>query len=156
MIPFWLILVVFPLYELGHYVLWHRRAKRAAEQGIFLPVRTRKLMSWLLLAVAVLLLILSLAGSVRKFLFLAVWLAVIAAIGLLGHCLSRWLKKRGVSRRVNQAATTGCILLLTVAGLAGLTAGILTGLLSFETAASRRAATSGATEPWISTMTPCP
>ena len=62
---------------------------------------------------------------------LAVWAAVILAMGLLGRRLSRWLKKRGVSRRVNQAATLGCILLLTVAGLAGITAGILTGLLSF-------------------------
>ena len=130
-LPLWMLLVVFPLYELGHYFLWHRRAKQAAEQGVFLPVHTNRPLGWCLLAVAILLLILSLAGSVRKFLFLAVWLAVILAMGLLGRCLSRWLKKRGVSRRVNQVVTMGCVLLLTVAGLAGLTAGILTGLLPF-------------------------
>ena len=130
-LPLWLLLVVFPVYELIHYFLWHRRAKRAAEQGIFLPVHSNQPLGWCLLTVAVLLLILSLSGSVRKFLFLAVWLAVIVAVGLLGRRLSRWLKKRGVSRRVNQAATMGCILLLTVVGLAGITAGILTGLLSF-------------------------
>lgn len=131
-LPLWMLLVVFPLYELIYYFLWHRRAKKAAEQGIFLPVHTNRPLGWCLLAVAILLLILSQAGSVRKFLFLTVWAAVIVAMGLLGRCLSRWLKKRGVSRRVNQAATMGCILLLTVAGLAGLTAGILTGLLSFD------------------------
>ena len=122
----------FPLYELIYYFLWHRRAKKAAEQGIFLPVHTNRPLGWCLLAVAILLLILSQAGSVRKFLFPTVWAAVIVAMGLLGRCLSRWLKKRGVSRRVNQAVTMGCILLLTVAGLAGITAGILTGLLSFD------------------------
>lgn len=91
-LPFWMLLVVFPLYELIHYFLWHRRAKKTAEQGVFLPVHANQPLGWCLLAVAVLLLILSLAGSVRKFLFLAVWLAVILAMGLLGRCLSRWLK----------------------------------------------------------------
>ena len=131
MIPFWLLLLLLPLWELGHYFLWYRRAKRAAEQGVFLPAYTNWTVGWVLLSLAILLLILSLAGSVRRFVFLAVWAAVILAMGLLGRRLSRWLKKRGVSRRVNQAATLGCILLLTVAGLAGITAGILTGLLSF-------------------------
>ena len=131
MIPFWTILVFFPLYELGHYVLWHRRAKRAAEQGIFLPVRTRKLMSWILLTVAVLLLIVSLAGSSSNPLFILVWLAITGAIVLLSRCLSGWLKKQGVSRRFNQGVTVAFILLLTVTILAGIITGILTGVLSF-------------------------
>ena len=48
------------LYEIGFYFCWSRKAKAAAQNdGVFLPIRSKPAVSWILLAVSALLLILS-------------------------------------------------------------------------------------------------
>ena len=45
-IPLWLLLLLMTIWELIFYLRWERRAKEAAEHGVFLPVRAHPWLSW--------------------------------------------------------------------------------------------------------------
>lgn len=116
------------LYEIGFYFHWTRKARRAAEEdGVFLPVRSKPVVSWILIALSALLVLLSYSSQklpVGLALFL---LCGIPAITVIGNFLKRWLRKRGASRNVNRAVSMGAVLLLTFLLLGLMTAAILRG-----------------------------
>ena len=71
-IPLWLMLLLMTIYELVIYFRWGRRAKEAAEHGVFLPVRAHPWLSWAAAGLAIVFLLLSFSASSGGFLFLLV------------------------------------------------------------------------------------
>ncbi len=104
------------IYELVIYFRWGRRAKEAAEHGVFLPVRANPRLSWAAAGLAVVFLLLSFSASSGGLLFL-LSAAVVTSVPIL---LARWmlgaLKRRGVSRWVNLVVTCAAIFVLVIAG----------------------------------------
>ena len=128
-IPLWLLLLLMTVWELIFYFRWERRAKEAAEQGVFLPVRAHPWLSWAAVGLATVFLLLSFSASSSHLLFL-LSAAVVTAVPIL---LARWmlgaLKRRGVSRWVNLAATCAAIFVLVIAGTGVIVAASLRGWL---------------------------
>lgn len=116
------------LYEIAFYVHWTRKARRAAQDdGVFLPIRSKPVASWVLMVLALLFMLLSYSSQklpVGLALFL---LCGILAITVIGNLIKRWLRKRGASRNVNRAVSMGAVLLLTFLLLGLMTAAILRG-----------------------------
>src|SRR5699024_9047366 len=86
-IPFWLMLLLMTIYELVIYFRWGRRAKEAAEHGVFLPVRAHPWLSWAAAGLAIVFLLLSFSASSGGFLFL-LSAAVVTSVPIL---LARWM-----------------------------------------------------------------
>ncbi len=128
-IPLWLLLLLMTVWELIFYFRWERRAKEAAEQGVFLPVRAHPWLSWAAVGLATVFLLLSFSASSSHLLFL-LSAAVVTAVPIL---LTRWmlgaLKRRGVSRWVNLAVTCAAIFVLVIAGTGVIVAASLRGWL---------------------------
>lgn len=120
--PMWLLLLILEAYELWSCFRWCRRAKKAAQDGVFLPVRTRQWFSWFVLAVAALFLLLSMGES--AFAASAVAFGVVMTfIGMaVGNGLSRWLKEQGASRRVNMVVSSLGVLVAVIFCFAGMIA----------------------------------
>ena len=123
--PMWLLLLILEAYELWSCFRWCRRAKKAAQDGVFLPVRTRQWFSWFVLAVAALFLLLSMGES--AFSASAVAFGVVMTfIGMaVGNGLSRWLKEQGASRRVNMVVSSLGVLVAVIFCFAGMIALII-------------------------------
>ena len=121
-LPMWLLLLILEAYELWSCFRWCRRAKKAARDGVFLPVRTRQWFSWFVLAVAALFLLLSMGES--AFAASAVAFGVVMTfIGMaVGNGLSRWLKEQGASRRVNMVVSSLGVLVAVIFCFAGMIA----------------------------------
>ena len=117
------------IYELVIYFRWGRRAKEAAEHGVFLPVRANPRLSWAAAGLAVVFLLLSFSASSGGLLFL-LSAAVVTSVPIL---LARWmlgaLKRRGVSRWVNLVVTCAAIFVLVIAGTGVIVAVSLRGWL---------------------------
>lgn len=128
-IPLWLMLLLMTIYELVIYFRWGRRAKEAAEHGVFLPVRSHPWLSWSAVGLATVFLLLSFSASSGGLLFL-LSAAVVTSLPIL---LARWmlgaLKRRGVSRWVNLAVTCAAIFVLVIAGTGVIVAASLRGWL---------------------------
>lgn len=128
-IPLWLMLLLMTIYELVIYFRWGRRAKEAAEHGVFLPVRANPWLSWSAVGLATVFLLLSFSASSGGLLFL-LSAAVVTSVPIL---LARWmlgaLKRRGVSRWVNLAVTCAAIFVLVIAGTGVIVAASLRGWL---------------------------
>ncbi len=123
--PMWILLLILEAYELWSCFRWCRRAKKAAQDGVFLPVRTRQWFSWFVLAVATLFLLLSMGES--AFAASAVAFGVVMTfIGMaVGNGLSRWLKEQGASRRVNMVVSSLGVLVAVIFCFAGMIALII-------------------------------
>ena len=112
--PMWLMLMAYVLSELAGYLMWRRRALRAAERGEFLPTRGHR---WLLLAVIAV----ALMGAAYWLALESLWsvrLSVLLFVGYLAAmylgtwAASRGLKALGASRGVNRGVTVAlCVLL---------------------------------------------
>ena len=120
MLPFWVLLILEVLIEIVTPLLWMRCAKRAAEQGEFLPYRPKTLLTWSLLGVAVtlMLVVLALPGSgtstAASLLWIVFYLMMFASVcGLRDH-----LRRIGASRTVNLLAIIVATTMLTVGGVA--------------------------------------
>lgn len=128
-IPLWLLLLLMTIWELIFYFRWERRAKEAAEHGVFLPVRAHPWLSWAAVGLASVFLLLSFSASSGHLLFL-LSAAVVTTVPIL---LARWmlgaLKRRGVSRWVNLAVTCAAIFVLVIAGTGVIVAASLRGWL---------------------------
>ena len=120
--PMWLLLLILEAYELWSCFRWCCRAKKAAQDGVFLPVRTRQWFSWFVLAVAALFLLLSMGES--AFSASAVAFGVVMTfIGMaVGNGLSGWLKEQGASRRVNMVVSSLGVLVAVIFCFAGMIA----------------------------------
>lgn len=121
-LPMWILLLILEAYELWSCFRWCRRAKKAAQDGVFLPVRIRQRLSWFVLAVAALFLLLSMGES--AFSASAVAFGVVMTfIGMaVGNGLSRWLKEQGASRRVNMVVSSLGVLVAVIFCFAGMIA----------------------------------
>lgn len=127
------ILTLACLYEIGFYFCWSRKAKAAAQNdGVFLPVRSKPIASWILMAVSALLLILSYTALRGPLGFVILWLCMVPFIILIGNLLKNMLKKRGVSRNVNRIVSVCAVVLLTFLMLGLMTAAIIQGRMRFD------------------------
>lgn len=113
MFPFWFLLLAAQLYELGYYFLWRHRAKRAAEDGIFLSAGNTRWTSWLMLGAAMLLLLRICFGSRYMARYMALWTVCYLGILFLVSRLRDGMKKKGVPRWINRAVTIGAVVVLT-------------------------------------------
>lgn len=127
------ILTLACLYEIGFYFCWSRKAKAAAQNdGVFLPVRSKPIASWILMAVSTLLLILSYTALRGPLGFVILWLCMVPFIIVIGNLLKNMLKKRGVSRNVNRIVSVCAVVLLTFLMLGLMTAAIIQGRMRFD------------------------
>ena len=133
-IPMWGCLLLVHVYETLSCLIWRRRASKAAENGIFLPIRTTPLVGYILLVLSLLCMVLAYTGvsmSSRSVGFALIWIAVFLVILLCGNFIKARLKKLGWSRGANRFLSTAVVLLLTISLLVGLAASIISGNLSF-------------------------
>jgi len=119
MLPFWLLLAAVQAYEIGYYFLWLRRARRAAEDGVFLSSGRGRRWVWAMLGLAILLLVVSSVGSLFQPQGLVLWTICYAVILLLVTLARDAMKQRGFSRGINRAVSIGLCFLLTFVFLAG-------------------------------------
>ena len=124
-IPLWILLLLAEINELITCFRWHRKAKPAAENGIFLPVKTNRFITFALIlsCLVVLFNTLQLPSGLRT--FSLIWMAVILSIILIANLLKRWLKRNGASKGTNYTLTILLIIVLTFVFLGILTAFIL-------------------------------
>ena len=133
-IPMWGCLLLVHVYETFSCLIWRRRASKAAENGIFMPIRTAPLVGYILLVLSLLCMVLAYTGvsmSSRSVGFALIWIAVFLVILLCGNFIKARLKKLGWSRGANRFLSTTVVLLLTISLLVGLAASIISGNLSF-------------------------
>lgn len=120
------------LYEIWFYFHWGRKARMAAQNdGVFLPIKSRPVASWVLLAFSTLFLLLvcrRLSGGGG---FILSYLCALLLMIVIVNLIKKYLKKRGVSRNVNRAISFGSIFLLTFLLLGGMTASIIWGRVHF-------------------------
>ena len=122
------ILTLVCLYEIGFCISWSRKAKAAARNdGVFLPIRSRPIASWILMAVSALLLILSYTALRGPLGFVLLWLCMVPFIILIGNLLKNMLKKRGVPRNINRIVSVCAVVLLTFLMMGLMTAAIIQG-----------------------------
>lgn len=120
MFPFWLLLLASMLYELGYYFLWLHRAKRAAEDGVFLSAGNTRWTSWLMLGAALLLLVRVCFGSQYMGRYMALWTVCYLGIILLVSRIRDRMKEKGISRGINRAVTIGACVALTFGFIFGM------------------------------------
>ena len=120
MLPFWGLLILEVLIEIITSLLWLRRARRAAEQGEFLPYRPQTLLTWSLLGVVVTLMLVVLTlpesgtSTAASLLWIVFYLMMFASVcGLRNH-----LRRIGAPRAVNLLAIVVATTMLTVGGVA--------------------------------------
>ena len=122
-IPLWLMFLLMTIYELVIYFRWGRRAKEAAEHGVFLPVRAHPWLSWAAVGLATVFLLFSFSASSDGLLFLFFVVVVTVIPILLANWMLGALKGRGVSRRVNLAVTSAVIFVLAIVGTGAVAVG---------------------------------
>lgn len=124
-IPFWTILLLIPVLDLVFYYRWKHRAEKAAEHGISLPFQSHRRITWILLALAIMILLLSCAFSIQR---LPLFIIIAAGCGIpviLGQLMMRNLKKKGVSAAMNRFVSGGFVLILCyVCGLSVVAASV--------------------------------
>lgn len=121
------------LHEISFYFSWSRKAKAAAQNdGVFLPIHSRPVASWILTAFSALFLILVFSALKGPLGFAMLWLCAVPLIGVIANLIKRHLKKRGVSRNVNRTVSVGSVLVLTFLFLGLMTASIIRGDLHFS------------------------
>ena len=124
-IPLWLLLLFAEINELTTCFRWHRKAKPAAENGIFLPVKTNRFITFALIlsCLVVLFNTLQLPSGFR--IFSLIWIVVVLSIIVTANLLKRLLKQKGASKGINYTLTILLIIVLTFVFLGILTAYIL-------------------------------
>ena len=126
-IPCWLLLLLMVVLELLLYFRWERRARQAAQQGTFLPLRTRKWLSWGVLALAAVFLFLSYSASSARLLLMVCIAAVMVGPMVLGRWMMKKLKEKGVSRTRNRVVSGVCVGVLVMGGMAAVVAAAMGG-----------------------------
>lgn len=124
-LPIWLLLLLTEIYEILACYLWYRKAKPAAENGVFVPVETNHFISFTLILSGVFVLIATIfLPSELRFVSLC-WIAIVVGINLIGNAVKHKLKKAGAPKGLNYTVTILIIILLTFTLLTGLVVFIL-------------------------------
>lgn len=119
-VPIWLLLLLAEINEILACYLWHRKAKPAAENGVFVPVKTNHFISFTLILSCVFILIATIFLPSELRLVSLCWIAIVVGINLIGNVVKRKLKKVGAPKGLNYAVTILIIILLTFTLLTGL------------------------------------
>lgn len=125
MLAVWPLLVLSALWEVYFYFRWYRRAKAAAENGVFLEIKTHRRASILLLTISMLILVLTFAGSAAGRWSILLWLGIVILIIFAVKTVKAGMKKKGVSRGTNRTVSMAVSVVLTIAVMAGLTVAII-------------------------------
>lgn len=126
----WLLLLLLCAVEVGGYLSWHRRAKRAAQRGEFLPTSSHKrlqlgILVLVLVSFACWLLGKVLAGTALGQVSAVLGVLYMAVLILLVNGVKRFLKREGASARVNRTATFAASFLLAFVLLYAITSGVV-------------------------------
>lgn len=116
-IPSWLLLLLMAVLDLVFYFRWERRARQAAEHGIFLPPGSHKWLSWGILALVCVFLLLSYSSSSAQLLLIVCIMVAMVIPILLGRWMMKKLKQRGVSKTLNLVVSGVCTGVLVIVGL---------------------------------------
>lgn len=116
-----MVMLLASLRSIWHYFHWYKKARAKAESdGEFLPVRTQYFESILLL-LSTLLLLGTLPGfSGRNLRLFLVGAVLVAPPLLLMRPLTKWLKKKGVSKTVNLVLSGALVMVVTFLCVGGL------------------------------------
>jgi len=136
-LPLYLALLLAGASELILCLVWYRKARRAAENGVFLPIRSRPVLSFVLIAFSGLCLMLSYTGksSVNpSILFALGWIGVLLLISAVGIAVRERLKRSGTPRRINRLLSMSSVLLLTLLCSGLFLAAVFSGSVSFRSA----------------------
>ncbi len=134
-IPMWSTLLLFHVVEILSCLIWRHRAVKAADNGIFVPIRTSPLVGYGLLALSVLCMILAYTGvsmSSRSIGFALVWTIVLFVILFSGNFVKAKMKKHGWPREINRFLSVTVVILMTFSFLGGVIALVFSGNLSFS------------------------
>lgn len=130
-IPMFAALLVSSIHEIIYHFAWYKKAKKTAENdGIFLPLKSKPLASYSLLAFSALCMLLAYSGfrtSNRTIVIALVYLAIMLLVFAIGNGIKAALKRKGASRGFNLIVSTGTVTLLTFVALALLCTAIITG-----------------------------
>ena len=113
-IPIWLLLLLAEVNELITCFRWHRNAKPAAENGVFIPVKTNRFITFTLLlsCLGIILVTMLLPSALQA--FSRVWMAAIIGIIVIANLTKGWLKRAGASKGTNYTVTILLIIILMV------------------------------------------
>lgn len=136
-IPCWLLLLLMAVMDLVLYFRWERRARQAAEQGIFLPLHSRKWLPWVVLALVCVFLFLSYSASSAHLLLMVCITAVIVVPILLGRWMMKKLKEKGFPKTLNRVVSSICIGLLVIVGMVAVVAASIGGWLPLDDRSSQ-------------------
>ena len=135
-IPMFTALLLASIYELIYHFAWYKKARKAAENdGIFLPLKTKPLASYGLLAFGAICFLLAYSGvksTNRTIGFAIIYMALLLVIFAIGNLIKAGLKKKGASRGVNQAVSIASVALMTVITLGILCTIIISGNFSLS------------------------
>lgn len=120
MFPFWVLLLGAQIKEIGNYYLWLHRAKRAAEDGVFLSAGRVRWGSWLILGAAVLIIVRVSFSSQLTGRYMTLWMVCYIFILILVSRLRDVLKGKGVSRWINRTVTIAACVVLTFGFIFGM------------------------------------
>lgn len=136
-IPCWLLLLLMAVMDLALYFRWERRARQAAEHGISLPLRSRKWLPWVVLALVCVFLFLSYSASSSHLLLMVCITAVTVVPILLGRWMMKKLKKKGFSKTLNRVVSGICIGLLVIVGMVAVVAASIGGWIPMDDGGSQ-------------------
>ncbi|MBQ6695512.1 MAG: DUF2812 domain-containing protein [Lachnospiraceae bacterium] len=119
-IPVWFLLLLAEINEIIVCFLWYRKAKPAAENGIFLPVKTNRFITLILVLSFVFVLLSTILLPSKLRMASISWVAVVIGIILLGNMVKHYLKKVGAPRGLNYAMTILTTMALTFLFLTGM------------------------------------
>lgn len=128
-LPLWVLLFLESIREVWTYFFWNVRARRAAEDGIFLPVKRSKWLDWGIPGLSTVFLLLALSGGGFHLLYIVCWTGMMGVVFFLTNRLMGWMKKKGAPRGINLAVSCACVMVLTLAGVAGIAAAVIGGWL---------------------------
>lgn len=112
-LPIWLLMLFAELNEIFSCFRWYKKAKRAAENGIFIPVKTNRTISIMLLLICLILIFATLQLPTSLQAFSLVWAIVIIGIIAIGRFTKSWLKSAGASKSTNYTVSILMVVLLT-------------------------------------------
>ena len=114
MIPTWSILLLLYVLDVSRYLLWYRKAKKRAEEGLMTPsVNSRWVQSLALWLLAGVVLSWVTTGALTGFMLL--FFGAMAVAGVLAVLASKWMKRMKVSAKVNELVTCGIAVVLMLA-----------------------------------------
>ena len=85
LVPLWLEMLVVSLSEIAACFSWYAKAKKSAENGVFLPVKSRKKISCLLSLLSILFLFLAIGSLNTSLALLVVTLAIVGTAMLAAY-----------------------------------------------------------------------